>query len=399
MSSKQEENLQSKSPVQCRNFRNKPEKCLSSNFSLEGEVTDQILTPAANKKLSEGASINLKASSGTVRRSGRPNIRKNYTAVDTPLHADTNAALRSLLRKCASLRAAKSELDDEVIMLNILATLSGRKSKSNNDQCTSSCGDIHNISYPFRLNTDPTTCGNQNLQLVCENNLTVLYLDSAKYYVLSINYNNFTIRIVDALIQKDNCSSFPRHSLNQFYNQYWDTPYFRYFWPEAENYDEYKKSIVLVNCEHRILDSPLYVDAHPCINSTYYSGYWYIMLRSRSTYVRDLVDSCRVEQIVMASFLPKEAMDISYLDVHRIMSYGFEISWFRTCCDNYEENRCNLANTTEHCPGIGTATETNLLRQDVSCLLQSVRYLGRKDTDGYVGKKHSTCVFTFQGFP
>ncbi|KDP42852.1 hypothetical protein JCGZ_23794 [Jatropha curcas] len=47
-------------------------------------------------------------------------------AVDTPLHADTSAALRSLLRKCASLRAAKSELDDEVIMLNILATISGR---------------------------------------------------------------------------------------------------------------------------------------------------------------------------------------------------------------------------------------------------------------------------------
>ncbi|KAH7572758.1 hypothetical protein JRO89_XS03G0008200 [Xanthoceras sorbifolium] len=46
--------------------------------------------------------------------------------VDTPLDADTCAALRSLLRKCASLRAGKSELDDEVVMLNILATLSGR---------------------------------------------------------------------------------------------------------------------------------------------------------------------------------------------------------------------------------------------------------------------------------
>ncbi|KAK3204539.1 hypothetical protein Dsin_018585 [Dipteronia sinensis] len=46
--------------------------------------------------------------------------------VDTPLDADTCAALRSLLRKCASLRAGKSELDDEVVMLNILATVSGR---------------------------------------------------------------------------------------------------------------------------------------------------------------------------------------------------------------------------------------------------------------------------------
>lgn len=47
-------------------------------------------------------------------------------AVDTPLDADTLAALRSLLRKCASLRAEKSELSEDVVMLNMLATISGR---------------------------------------------------------------------------------------------------------------------------------------------------------------------------------------------------------------------------------------------------------------------------------
>lgn len=46
--------------------------------------------------------------------------------VDAPLDADSCAALRSLLRKCASLRAMKQELDDEVVMLNILATISGK---------------------------------------------------------------------------------------------------------------------------------------------------------------------------------------------------------------------------------------------------------------------------------
>lgn len=47
-------------------------------------------------------------------------------AVDTPLDADTIAALRSLLRKCAILRAAKCELDDDIVMLNILITVAGR---------------------------------------------------------------------------------------------------------------------------------------------------------------------------------------------------------------------------------------------------------------------------------
>lgn len=46
--------------------------------------------------------------------------------IDVPMDADTCAALRNLLRKCASLRATKTELDDEVVMLNILSTLSGR---------------------------------------------------------------------------------------------------------------------------------------------------------------------------------------------------------------------------------------------------------------------------------
>uniref|UniRef100_A0A0E0BHW9 Gem-associated protein 2 n=1 Tax=Oryza glumipatula TaxID=40148 RepID=A0A0E0BHW9_9ORYZ len=47
-------------------------------------------------------------------------------AVDTPLDAETCASLRSLLRKCANVLAAKLEMDDEVAMLNILITISGR---------------------------------------------------------------------------------------------------------------------------------------------------------------------------------------------------------------------------------------------------------------------------------
>ncbi|XP_050372879.1 uncharacterized protein LOC126790611 [Argentina anserina] len=46
--------------------------------------------------------------------------------IDTPVDADTSASLRSLLRKCAALRATKSTVDDELEMLNILATISGR---------------------------------------------------------------------------------------------------------------------------------------------------------------------------------------------------------------------------------------------------------------------------------
>jgi len=47
-------------------------------------------------------------------------------AVDAPLDAETCASLRSLLRKCATILATKSEMDEEVVMLNILMAISGR---------------------------------------------------------------------------------------------------------------------------------------------------------------------------------------------------------------------------------------------------------------------------------
>ena len=62
-----------------------------------------------------------------------------------------------------------------------------------NHTCSaSSCGNIHNISFPFRLKTDPENCGDFSLELSCENNRTVLYISRGKYYVQEISYNNYT---------------------------------------------------------------------------------------------------------------------------------------------------------------------------------------------------------------
>ncbi|EYU21070.1 hypothetical protein MIMGU_mgv1a017767mg, partial [Erythranthe guttata] len=62
--------------------------------------------------------------------------------------------------------------------------------------CTpSSCGGVRNISYPFRLNTDPKRCGHPKYVLSCENNTTSLYLNSHKYLVHEINYTKHTFRL------------------------------------------------------------------------------------------------------------------------------------------------------------------------------------------------------------
>ncbi|KAL5851267.1 hypothetical protein ACOSQ3_006385 [Xanthoceras sorbifolium] len=40
--------------------------------------------------------------------------------------------------------------------------------------CSSSCGDIKNISYPFRLKGDPARCGDHHYELSCQSNKTIL---------------------------------------------------------------------------------------------------------------------------------------------------------------------------------------------------------------------------------
>ncbi|KAL2996599.1 hypothetical protein AAZX31_10G280600 [Glycine max] len=70
--------------------------------------------------------IRLLEAAGTMTRNDCMWLFALCATVDAPLDADTCASLRSLLRKCASIRAGKAGLDEEVVMLNILATISGR---------------------------------------------------------------------------------------------------------------------------------------------------------------------------------------------------------------------------------------------------------------------------------
>jgi hypothetical protein len=102
-----------------------------------------------------------------------------------------------------------------LLLLVILSTHHGCSARKNNSYCApSSCRNIHNISYPFRLNTDPESCGSKNYELVCENNVRpTLYLSMVKYYVQAIHYSDFTIRLVEAGVQQDDCFSIPRHSI------------------------------------------------------------------------------------------------------------------------------------------------------------------------------------------
>ncbi|KAE9464757.1 hypothetical protein C3L33_03338, partial [Rhododendron williamsianum] len=137
-----------------------------------------------------------------------------------------------------------------------------------NQEFINSCGDIHNISFPFQLQGDPSnTCNDEFYTLSCdENNRTVLHLFSRKYYVKSINYTGSSIRLVHVGFQSnDICSSFPPSSLT-----------FRDFFPASVPYGVPDvSSVVFLSCENPFQSPRIYINKTGYCNSTRdNSGKW-----------------------------------------------------------------------------------------------------------------------------
>ncbi|XVF53415.1 hypothetical protein PTKIN_Ptkin05aG0098000 [Pterospermum kingtungense] len=213
-------------------------------------------------------------------------------------------------------------------------------SANDNSTCTpSSCGNIHNISYPFRLRGDPSNCANHSYELVCEqNNLTALYLYSGKYHVQAINYNNYTIRLVDAGVHKDNCSY--SLTLSNFSSKdafIW----YNYKWGKSDYKPELTRSVVFLSCLNPVKSSSFNVDASPCkngdclSNSSLFRSRMYYYAVSGPMTVSDVKDLCRVELITMTSLLPvRGGKNISYMEIYSSLVYGFELSFFQYRCGN-----------------------------------------------------------------
>ncbi|XP_073266743.1 uncharacterized protein [Populus alba] len=228
--------------------------------------------------------------------------------------------------------------------------------KDTNLCAPSSCGN-HTISYLFTLNSDPSNCGNPFYTLHCEKNTsTVLYLDSRKYYVQAINYNNLTIRVVDPGVEENDCSSLPDFSLTYArlgnsrgeYTIFTSTntsldfiiyPYtwFQYKRTGPKWFPKYKplplsQMMIFINCANPV-DSPLYVETGTCLNGEKSSN---VSLLMRS-YVNvggmkasDLMELCSLERMTL---LPdKDYKNMSFKEIHSQLAYGFELSWHNSMC-------------------------------------------------------------------
>ncbi|KAJ6366479.1 hypothetical protein OIU77_002963 [Salix suchowensis] len=248
--------------------------------------------------------------------------------------------------------------------------------KDTNPCAPSSCGS-QTISYPFSLDSDPSNCGHPNYTLNCEKNTsTVLYLDSRKYYVQAINNDNLTIRVVDAGVKKNDCSSLPDFSLTyarlgnsrSAYGMfsfkstssldYVSNPYtwFQYKKTGLEWFPTYKpralsQMISFINCANPV-NSPLYLDTGACLNGGKYPN----VSLSIHSYVNvggmkasDLMEMCSLERMALLPL--KDYKNMSFKEIHSLLEYGFELSWHSNRCGRCA-NGCYIEDSNRtHCIG------------------------------------------------
>ncbi|MED6155085.1 hypothetical protein PIB30_002293 [Stylosanthes scabra] len=227
---------------------------------------------------------------------------------------------------------------------------------------SSSCGKIANISHPFRLKEDPSNCGDIKYELECVNDVALIRLtEEAVYKVEAINYNNFTIRLVDPNIEEDNCSSLPRYFLYRF--NFTDAPNSQYVssqhWygvddayhatqlqhPTSEQAMPLFQHIIYVNCITNASSSSTCLDPNT-----------YVVAGDLELTGRRWKPGCRINKIAATSGLfqfqkkhpyygwrfrydiENDDYDptITYSDVHRALAYGFELSWLHAICHEHQ---------------------------------------------------------------
>ncbi|KAH0704499.1 uncharacterized protein [Solanum tuberosum] len=187
-------------------------------------------------------------------------------------------------------------------------------------QCVpSSCGEIRDIKFPFRLRTDPEHCGKHEYELDCQNNQTFYTYKSRKFYVQEINYTSYMIRLLDPGLkdQNENCSVFPDYRAN-----------YGGITSEIFQLIHINNSINYVNCRTPI-NSSQYIPTTFCrTNTTSPNANFSYLVLKEIWQASDLENGCKVETVAWSSapgiFTNKSP---SLASTHQALAYGFEVSW------------------------------------------------------------------------
>lgn len=198
--------------------------------------------------------------------------------------------------------------------------------------CASYCGNIPNISHPFCLQDGSEYCRDSQFQLFCEKNRTAIELLSRKYFVDSIIYDDYSIRIVDPGILGDNCSYVPH---------YFSTDS---LWGYTPFYLNSFTSVVFLNCSVLVNDSRYKATASCGNTSNKDASYSYVLLGPLS--VSDLHTACYVADDTYIDFPGDyESQNLSYSTIRGLLEDGITLNWSQEA----SRSSCSLPFRSSHC--------------------------------------------------
>ncbi|MBA0606314.1 hypothetical protein Godav_018796, partial [Gossypium davidsonii] len=192
------------------------------------------------------------------------------------------------------------------------------------------CGNL-SIRYPFRLTTEPQSCGLKRFELLCDNNRAIFPMDRGNFYVQHIFYDNQTIHIVDVNVDKDDCS-IPLSSLpfgsptSRKFPQIGATSY-TYLDTEFE-FDTFTyEEMFVMNCSTKMNKSwsgANYINACRCSSCPPTNkNYFYFLDGGAASSA--FHPSCTVEALVPISL--QNINGLSTFDIYRRLRMGTQITW------------------------------------------------------------------------
>ncbi|XP_020082296.1 rust resistance kinase Lr10-like [Ananas comosus] len=191
----------------------------------------------------------------------------------------------------------------------LLACVGVAEGRKNHVSCSSSCGHLHDIGYPFRLRSDPPGCGSPSYELLCDGGKPMVELGSAKYYVTNISYANHTISAVDPVFADDDrYCPLPLQSpspdfLELYYNvgEYW---------------------ALFMNCTKPVRDSRY--RRVPCLSSN--NSFVYIVVDIWGYFVDAIKPSCGFLATIPL-LVDDHVMNLNTTDIFELLKEGFMFSW------------------------------------------------------------------------
>ncbi|XWS35006.1 hypothetical protein CRYUN_Cryun21dG0088100 [Craigia yunnanensis] len=212
--------------------------------------------------------------------------------------------------------AVSTALFSLLIFLSI-AVIQARKTPK---LCSSSCGDIKNISYPFRLKEDPAACGDPDYELSCENNKTILNFLEGKYYVKRIFYDKRIIRVLDVNLANGDCS-LPQISMGI------DKVVSDGRYGEIVAYSEFHASFI--RCSKKIND--MVNREVPCLNGN--TSYVYVNFSDYVLHDHEFPSSCKVISTVLPVYSLDKSNHASNETILKMLESGFDMGWSVDCRD------------------------------------------------------------------